>query len=75
MTAGAFLQPSYACISLNYIFVIDLTPLFHWNTKQVFLYVQADYKDAQGVRVTLTPILQVLRVIFLPGQERGRYLG
>ena len=78
MTAGPFLHPSYACILLNYIFVIDLTPLFHWNTKQVFLYVQADYKDAQGVRVTSTPhvlMLQVLTVIILPGQERSCYLG
>ncbi|KAJ3524677.1 hypothetical protein NM688_g8521 [Phlebia brevispora] len=27
----------------------DLTPLFNWNTKQLFLYVQAEYTNAQGV--------------------------
>jgi Signal peptidase subunit len=27
----------------------DLTPLFNWNTKQVFLYLEADYTNAQGV--------------------------
>jgi hypothetical protein len=29
----------------------DLTPLFHWNTKQVFLYVQAEYENAEGVSI------------------------
>ena len=28
----------------------DLTPLFHWNTKQLFLYLQAEYVDAKGVK-------------------------
>lgn len=28
---------------------IDLTPLFHWNTKQVFLYLEAEYTNAKGV--------------------------
>ncbi|KAF7790727.1 hypothetical protein EIP86_001683 [Pleurotus ostreatoroseus] len=27
----------------------DLTSLFNWNTKQLFLYVQAEYTNAQGV--------------------------
>ena len=27
----------------------DLTPLFHWNTKQVFIYLQAEYNTTQGV--------------------------
>ena len=29
---------------------VDLTPLFNWNTKQLFLYLQAEYVDAKGVR-------------------------
>ncbi|KAI0784614.1 signal peptidase 22kDa subunit, partial [Abortiporus biennis] len=28
----------------------DLTPLFNWNTKQLFLYVGAEYTDNKGVR-------------------------
>ncbi|KAL0956946.1 hypothetical protein HGRIS_003048 [Hohenbuehelia grisea] len=28
----------------------DLTPLFHWNTKQVFVYLQAEYNNSKGVQ-------------------------
>ncbi|KAF8504104.1 signal peptidase 22kDa subunit [Gautieria morchelliformis] len=28
----------------------DLTPLFDWNTKQIFLYLSAEYTNAQGVK-------------------------
>ncbi|KAF8586714.1 signal peptidase 22 kDa subunit [Ramaria rubella] len=28
----------------------DLTPLFDWNTKQLFLYLSAEYTNAQGVK-------------------------
>ncbi|KAF9474243.1 signal peptidase 22 kDa subunit [Pholiota conissans] len=28
----------------------DLTPLFHWNTKQLFLYLEAEYTNSQGVK-------------------------
>jgi len=28
----------------------DLTPLFDWNTKQLFLYLSAEYINAQGVK-------------------------
>ncbi|KAL1741068.1 signal peptidase 22kDa subunit [Schizophyllum fasciatum] len=28
----------------------DLTPLFHYNTKQVFVYLQAEYTNSQEVR-------------------------
>ncbi|THH14026.1 hypothetical protein EW146_g6266 [Bondarzewia mesenterica] len=27
----------------------DLTPLFNWNTKQLFLYIGAEYTNGQGV--------------------------
>lgn len=27
----------------------DLAPLFNWNTKQLFLYLEAEYINAQGV--------------------------
>ncbi|KAI0798672.1 signal peptidase 22kDa subunit [Irpex lacteus] len=35
---------------LNFNVTADLTPLFNWNTKQLFLYVQAEYTNAQGVQ-------------------------
>jgi hypothetical protein len=28
----------------------DLSPLFHWNTKQLFIYVTAGYNNSDGVR-------------------------
>lgn len=28
----------------------DLSPLFNWNTKQLFLYLDAEYTNAKGVR-------------------------
>ena len=28
----------------------DLSPLFNWNTKQLFLYVQAEYTNTQGTK-------------------------
>ncbi|KAH7888962.1 signal peptidase 22 kDa subunit [Phlebopus sp. FC_14] len=31
----------------------DLRPLFHWNTKQLFVYLEAEYTNAQGVNNTL----------------------
>ena len=32
---------------------VDLTPLFNWNTKQLFLYLGAEYTNEQGVRFFL----------------------
>ena len=29
-------------------YTLDLTPLFNWNTKQLFVYVQAEYTSADG---------------------------
>jgi hypothetical protein len=44
----------------------DLTPLFHWNTKQIFLYVQAEYENAKGVSVLLHhPVLLASAVRWL----------
>ncbi|CAA7267118.1 unnamed protein product [Cyclocybe aegerita] len=28
----------------------DLAPLFHWNTKQLFLYLEAEYTNAKGTK-------------------------
>jgi len=33
---------------VNFDFDADLTPLFHWNTKQVFLYLSAEYTNNRG---------------------------
>jgi len=38
----------YAFVNFN--ISADLTPLFNWNTKQLFLYLEAEYENAQGVR-------------------------
>ncbi|KII92716.1 hypothetical protein PLICRDRAFT_51079 [Plicaturopsis crispa FD-325 SS-3] len=35
---------------VNFNVSADLTPLFHWNTKQLFLYLGAEYTNAQGVK-------------------------
>ncbi|EIN11227.1 signal peptidase [Punctularia strigosozonata HHB-11173 SS5] len=35
---------------VNFNVTADLTPLFHWNTKQLFIYVQAEYTSAKGVQ-------------------------
>ena len=32
------------------LYMTDLTPLFNWNTKQVFLYLEAEYDNVKGVR-------------------------
>ncbi|KAH0589454.1 hypothetical protein H2248_005206 [Termitomyces sp. 'cryptogamus'] len=34
---------------VNFNISADLTPLFHWNTKQLFLYLEAEYTNAKGV--------------------------
>ncbi|KAI6021561.1 hypothetical protein PISMIDRAFT_677845 [Pisolithus microcarpus 441] len=31
----------------------DLTPLFNWNTKQLFVYLEAEYANSQGVNNTI----------------------
>jgi len=31
----------------------DFTPLFNWNTKQLFVYLEAEYTNAQGVNNTV----------------------
>ncbi|GLB37087.1 putative signal peptidase subunit [Lyophyllum shimeji] len=35
---------------VNFNITADLTPLFHWNTKQLFLYLEAEYTNSQGVK-------------------------
>ncbi|KAF4613711.1 hypothetical protein D9613_007780 [Agrocybe pediades] len=35
---------------MNFNITADLTPLFHWNTKQLFVYLQAEYTNKQGVK-------------------------
>ncbi|KAF7979833.1 hypothetical protein HWV62_40567 [Athelia sp. TMB] len=36
----------YASVTFNVS--ADLTPLFNWNTKQLFLYLEAEYENAKG---------------------------
>jgi len=35
---------------INFNITADLTPLFNWNTKQVFLYLEAEYDNVKGVK-------------------------
>ena len=48
---------------------VDLTPLFHWNTKQLFLYLEAEYTNGEAVSFAIwdvvSPILSFLRWIIL----------
>ncbi|KAK0463890.1 signal peptidase subunit [Desarmillaria tabescens] len=34
---------------VNFDLKADLTPLFNWNTKQLFLYLEAEYVNTEGV--------------------------
>lgn len=36
-------------LSCSISLVQDLRPIFHWNTKQLFLYLSAEYNNTQGV--------------------------
>ncbi|KAF8326640.1 signal peptidase subunit-domain-containing protein [Cantharellus anzutake] len=38
------------CISGRAWVNIDLTSLFHWNTKQLFVYLTAEYTNSKGVK-------------------------
>ncbi|KAG8850274.1 hypothetical protein FRB91_009259 [Serendipita sp. 411] len=55
----------------------DLRPLFHWNTKQVFVYLSAEYTNGKGVsnhrrawprRATFyfSNLLSLLRLLAIP---------
>ncbi|KAI9061728.1 signal peptidase subunit [Trametes sanguinea] len=35
---------------VNFNVTADLSPLFNWNTKQLFLYVSAEYENKRGVK-------------------------
>ncbi|KAF8623666.1 hypothetical protein AX17_007364 [Amanita inopinata Kibby_2008] len=35
---------------VNFDITADLSPLFHWNTKQLFVYLEAEYNNTQGAK-------------------------
>lgn len=39
----------------------DLTPLFDWNTKQLFLYIDAEYTSADGTQNTVVVWDRIVR--------------
>ncbi|KAG1889951.1 signal peptidase 22 kDa subunit [Suillus subluteus] len=39
----------------------DLTPLFNWNTKQLFVYLEAEYTNAQGINNTVVVWDRIVR--------------
>ncbi|KAI0293226.1 signal peptidase subunit [Russula brevipes] len=41
-------RQEYAFVTFN--ISADLSTLFNWNTKQLFLYLEAEYTNAKGVR-------------------------
>ncbi|KAI0267042.1 signal peptidase 22 kDa subunit [Gloeopeniophorella convolvens] len=41
-------RQEYAFVNFN--ITADLTTLFNWNTKQLFVYLEAEYTNAKGVR-------------------------
>jgi len=45
-----FHQRSQEYAVVNFNVSADLTPLFNWNTKQLFLYLEAEYENTQGVK-------------------------
>ncbi|KAM6504226.1 Signal peptidase 22kDa subunit [Amanita muscaria] len=38
---------------VNFNLTADLNSLFHWNTKQVFVYLEAKYENTQGANNTV----------------------
>ncbi|CAK5274511.1 unnamed protein product [Mycena citricolor] len=45
---GKHYQTQHAVV--NFEIDSDLSPLFNWNTKQLFLYLEAEYKNSKGVQ-------------------------
>ncbi|KAJ7029212.1 signal peptidase subunit [Mycena alexandri] len=43
-------QRKYEHAVVNFEIDADLSPLFNWNTKQLFLYLDAEYTNAKGVQ-------------------------
>ncbi|KAN0116370.1 signal peptidase 22 kDa subunit [Russula decolorans] len=41
-------RQEYAFVTFN--ITADLSSLFNWNTKQLFIYLEAEYTNAKGVR-------------------------
>ena len=42
---------NFQTLKMASLFVLDLTSLFTWNTKQLFLYITAEYESKQNVRI------------------------
>ncbi|KAJ3993735.1 signal peptidase subunit [Lentinula boryana] len=57
---------------LNFNMTADLTPLFTWNTKQLFLSLEAEYENAQGVNNT---IVLWDRIVRRPEDARVNVIG
>ena len=82
ITAGVYLSRFGMEKMPNTWFFVDLTPLFHWNTKQLFLYLEAEYTNGQAVSFAIWDvvplILSFLRWIILPvclGSDHKRCSG
>lgn len=47
-------------VFLYVIWLPDFTPLFNWNTKQLFVYLEAEYTNGQGVSNLLPGSIDVM---------------
>ncbi|KAJ7359527.1 signal peptidase 22kDa subunit [Mycena albidolilacea] len=50
VTHGKGRQYKYEHARVDFEIDADLSPLFNWNTKQLFLYLDAEYTNAKGVK-------------------------
>ncbi|KAJ7100133.1 signal peptidase 22kDa subunit [Mycena belliarum] len=50
VTHGRGRQYQYEHATVAFEIDADLTPLFNWNTKQLFLYLDAEYTNSKGVK-------------------------
>ncbi|KIK10125.1 hypothetical protein K443DRAFT_139893 [Laccaria amethystina LaAM-08-1] len=49
-TARRYARTKQDLAFVDFNITADLTPLFNWNTKQLFLYLEAEYINTQGVK-------------------------
>lgn len=59
----ASLRAAHLFLSVNTFWhPIDLTTLFNWNTKQIFVYITAEYTNSRGVSAAVSKDVPTVRV-------------
>ncbi|EJF65231.1 signal peptidase 22 kDa subunit [Dichomitus squalens] len=62
---------------VNFNLTADLKPLFNWNTKQLFIYVSAEYENRQGTKnevVIFDRIVQNKEDAYIDIAGRNKYV-